>query len=250
MPKVAIKNAEQITLIRKAGIILADCHRALKKLIAPGISTLQIDAFVERFLAERGAFPAQKGYRGFPYATCASVNDVVCHGFPTARPLQNGDIVTIDIVVDKDGWLADSGWTYLVGEAGPEVKRLYQITKLAMERGISEALPGKRIGDISYAIQRTADEAGIGIVKPLVGHGIGQTIHEPPDVPNYGRPGSGLKLRKGMVITIEPVFMLGSTGAVLWEPDGWTIRSADGTPGAQFEHTVAISDNGAVILTN
>lgn len=250
MPKVTIKSAEQIALIRKAGTILADCHRALKKLIAPGISTMQINEFVEQFLAQRGAVPSQKGYRGFPYATCASINDVVCHGFPTHKLLQSGDIVTIDIVVDKDGWLADSGWTYLVGEVNPEVRRLYDVTKLALERGIAAALPGKRIGDISYAIQRTADEAGIGIVKPLVGHGIGQAMHEPPDVPNYGRPGSGLKLRKGMVITIEPVFTLGSTGAVLWESDGWTIRSADGSPGAQFEHTVAIADGGAVLLTS
>ncbi|WP_223067080.1 type I methionyl aminopeptidase [Paenibacillus caui] len=249
MPKATLKNAEQIARIRAAGKILADCHRALEQLIAPGISTMEINAFVERFLQERGAVPAQKGYRGFPFAICASVNDVVCHGFPTHRPLQKGDIATIDIVVDKDGWLADSGWTYLVGEARPEVQRLYDITKLALERGIAEAAPGKRIGDIGYAIQRTAEEAGIGIVKPLVGHGIGQTMHEPPDVPNYGRPGAGLKLRKGMVITIEPVFMLGESGAVLWESDGWTIRSADGTPGAQFEHTVAIMDKGAAILT-
>ncbi|ANS76841.1 methionine aminopeptidase [Paenibacillus yonginensis] len=249
MPKVATKNAQQIELIRAAGRILADCHRVLRKAIAPGISTQQIDEFVERFITERGGTAAQKGYRGFPFATCASVNDVVCHGFPTRELLRSGDIVTIDIVVEKDGWMADSGWTYLVGQPSPEVERLYKVTKLALERGIAAAVPGNRIGDISYAIQRTADEAGIGIVKPLVGHGIGQMMHEPPDVPNYGRPGTGLKLRKGMVITIEPVFTLGDTGAVLWESDGWTIRSADGTPGAQFEHTLAVTDKGPDLLT-
>jgi methionyl aminopeptidase len=249
MAKVTTKSAQQIEQIRAAGRILADCHRALRSAIVPGISTLQIDEFVEKFLKQRGAIAAQKGYRGFPYATCASVNDVVCHGFPTSRLLRDGDIVTIDIVVEKDGWMADSGWTYLVGVPSPEVKRLYDVTKLALQRGIAAAIPGNRIGDISYAIQRTADEAGIGIVKPLVGHGIGQNMHEPPDVPNYGFPGTGLKLRKGMVITIEPVFMLGDSGAVLWESDGWTIRSADGTPGAQFEHTVAITDAGADLLT-
>ncbi|WP_138495040.1 type I methionyl aminopeptidase [Paenibacillus pinistramenti] len=249
MPKVVTKNAQQIELIRTAGRILAECHQALKKAIVPGISTMQIDQFVEQFITRRGGTAAQKGYRGFPYATCASVNDVVCHGFPTANLLRSGDIVTIDIVVEKDGWMADSGWTYLVGEPSPEVRRLYEITKQALARGIAAAVPGSRIGDISYAIQKTANDAGIGIVKPLVGHGIGQHMHEPPDVPNYGRPGTGLKLRKGMVITIEPVFTLGESGAVLWEDDGWTIRSADGTPGAQFEHTLAITDRGAELLT-
>lgn len=247
--KVSLKSDDEIARIREAGHILAECHREIEKLIAPGITTKEIDSFVELFLAQHGASPEQKGYRGFPYATCASVNDVVCHGFPGHTPLQNGDIVTIDIVVNKDGWLADSGWTYSVGDISEEAKNLLNVTKEALERGLKQAIIGNQIGDISSAVQRTADKSKIGIVKPLVGHGIGRKMHEPPDVPNFGRPHAGLKLKKGLVITIEPVFTSGETGAIFWEDDGWTIRTADGSLGAQFEHTIAISENGPIILT-
>ncbi|AWB43270.1 type I methionyl aminopeptidase [Paenibacillus sp. CAA11] len=247
--KAVLKSPEEIALIRHAGRIVADCHREISRMIAPGITTLEINEFAEAFISAQGASPEQKGYRGFPYATCASVNDVVCHGFPCTTPLRSGDIVTIDLVVNKDGWLADSGWTYIVGEPSEELKRLFEVTKRALYRGIEQAVPGKRIGDISCAIQRTAEEEGLGVVKALVGHGIGRLLHEAPDVPNYGRPGAGLKLKRGMVITIEPVFTLGPEGSIRWGSDGWTIRSADGSPGAQFEHTIAVEDGGPQILT-
>lgn len=248
--KINLKSKEEIARIREAGSILAECHREIAKLIAPGITTAEIDSFVESFLAGKGATPEQKGYRGFPYATCASINEVVCHGFPGDQKLQKGDIVTIDMVVNKKGWLADSAWSYQVGEVSPEAERLLKTTEKALFAGIGQALPGNRVGDIGYAVQRVAQEAGVGIVKPLIGHGIGQRMHEPPDVPNFGRPHTGAKLQPGMVITIEPIFTLGETGAVFWDNDGWTIRSADGSLGAHYEHTLAILEDGPVILTS
>lgn len=235
--------------MREAGRILAECHQGIARLIGPGITTLEIDRFVESFLAERGATPEQKGYRGFPFATCASVNDVVCHGFPNDRKLQAGDIVTIDIVVNKNGWLADSAWSYRVGKVGPDAENLLQTTEKALDAGIAQAYPGNKIGDIGYAVQRVATAANVGIVRALIGHGIGRSMHEPPDVPNFGRPKSGVTLRPGMVITIEPIFTGGDTGAVLWEDDGWTIRSADGSLGAHYEHTLAITEDGPLVLT-
>ncbi|MBP2001647.1 methionyl aminopeptidase [Paenibacillus shirakamiensis] len=247
--KISLKSTEEIKRIREAGEILAECHRAIRKLIAPGITTLEIDAYVESFLISKQATPEQKGYKGFPFATCASVNDIVCHGFPNIHPLQSGDIVTIDIVVNKQGWLADSGWSYGVGPLSLEASRLLQVTEEALYNGIDQAHPGKHVGDIGHAIQMRAEQAGIGVVAPLVGHGIGRQLHEPPNIPNYGVPRTGVKLRPGMVITVEPVFIIGDTGAVFWEEDGWTVRSADGSLGAQYEHTIAILDDGPHILT-
>lgn len=247
--KIQLKSSQEIERIRIAGAILSDCHKEIAKVIKPGITTAEIDSVVETYLASRKAVPAQKGYRGFPYAICASVNEVVCHGFPGATPLQEGDIVTIDIVVEKDGWMADSAWSYQVGKVSSEAERLLQVTEQALAAGIEAAVIGNRVGDIGYAVQEVARKAGVGIVRPLIGHGIGRNMHEPPDVPNFGRPGTGPKLQRGMVITIEPILTLGDTGAVFWDRDGWTIRSADGTLGAHYEHTLAITEQGPVILT-
>lgn len=249
--EISIRTSEEIGYMREAGRILADCHRGLEGLIVEGVTTLEINAWVEQYLAGRGAVPEQKGYRGFPYATCASVNEVVCHGFPSDQPLKAGDIVTIDIVVNKDGWMADRGWTYAVGAVSKPVSRLLSKTHTALLKGIEQARPGRTLGDIGNAVEKTAGWGrwGCGIVKPLIGHGIGRHMHEPPDVLHYGRPGTGIPLREGMVITIEPVFTLGRTGAVLWGDDGWTITSADGSWGAQFEHTVAITKDGLYLLS-
>lgn len=247
--KIQLKSKEEIERIRMAGAILADCHKEIAKMIKPGVTTAEIDRLVEVYLASRGATPAQKGYRGFPFAICASVNEVVCHGFPGTVPLQEGDIVTIDIVVNKNGWMADSAWSYRVGNVSQEAERLLQVTERALAAGIEAARSGNRVGDIGYAVQEVARKAGVGIVKPLIGHGIGRNMHEPPDVPNFGRPRSGPKLQVGMVITIEPILTLGDTGAVFWDQDGWTIRSADGSLGAHYEHTLAITEEGPVILT-
>ncbi|EFU42766.1 methionine aminopeptidase, type I [Paenibacillus vortex V453] len=248
--RIQLRRKEEIGYIREAGRILAACHREIAKIIQPGITTSEIDARVEKFLEKNGAVPEQKGYKGFPYATCASVNDVVCHGFPDQRPLEAGDVVTIDMVVNKNGWLADSGWTYAVAEVSPKVRKLMEHTHEALFRGIEAARHGAALGDVGHAIEQVAKREGYGIVKSLVGHGIGRAIHEPPDVLNYGVPGRGLKLKEGMVITIEPVFTLGSTGAVFWGDDGWTISSADGSIGVQYEHTIAITREGPVILTD
>ncbi|WP_068613990.1 type I methionyl aminopeptidase [Paenibacillus tuaregi] len=248
--KGKLKTDEEIKRIREAGRILAECHREIGKLLAPGITTLEVDAFVESFLSRHKATPEQKGFQGFPYATCASVNDVVCHGFPDKRPLESGDIVTIDIVVNKDGWLADSGWSYAVGRPAPEAGNLLEKAHDALFAGIHAAHAGGRTGDIGCAIQRVAEAAGLGIVTPLVGHGIGRHLHEPPNVPSVGTPGTGTLLRPGMVITVEPVLTIGETGAVFWDDDGWTIRTADGSLGAQFEHTIAILKDGVQILTD
>ncbi|WP_055106584.1 type I methionyl aminopeptidase [Paenibacillus ihumii] len=248
--KIILKTQEEILKIREAGKILAECHGELAGRIGPGMTTLEIDEWVEQYLAARKASPEQKGYRGYPFATCASVNDIVCHGFPNDRQLRSGDIVTIDIVVNKDGWLADSAWSYRIGAVSEEADRLLSVTHQALEKGIAQAVPGNRVGDISSAVQGIAREAGVGIVKPLIGHGIGRSMHEPPDVPNFGRSRTGPVLREGMVITIEPIFTSGDTGAVLWEDDGWTIRSADGSLGAHYEHTLAITKKGPLVLTS
>ncbi|PAK51444.1 type I methionyl aminopeptidase [Paenibacillus sp. 7541] len=249
MGKVTLKSAEEIGYIRQAGSLLAACHQMIAKRIKPGVTTLEIDRLVEQYLEREGAYPEQKGYKGYRFATCASVNEVVCHGFPDDRPLADGDVVTIDIVVNKNGWLADSGWTYEVGQVAPEVKRLMNRTKEAMYKGIEKVRHGVPLGDVGHAMETVAEEEGYGIVKALVGHGIGRSLHEPPDVPSFGTPGKGLMLKEGMVITVEPVFTLGPTGAVYWGDDGWTITSADRSVGVQYEHTVAVTRNGPIILT-
>lgn len=244
------KTKEEIGYMREAGRILKSCHREIEKKLAPGVTTMEINEFVEIYLAQKRATPEQKGYKGYPYATCASVNDIVCHGFPSRKPLKSGDVVTIDMVVNKDGWLADSAWTYAIGDIDAKTQRFLQRTEKAMLAGISEAVPGNTLGDIGSAIERTVRLWRYGIVKPLVGHGIGRMMHEPPDVFPYGKRGTGMKLEEGMVITIEPVLTMGRTGAVYWEEDGWTVRSADGSIGAQYEHTVAITKDGPLLLTS
>jgi methionyl aminopeptidase len=247
-PMIILKTPEEIERMRAAGKILAACHRALAKRIRPGVTTWEIDQFVEQFLAKHGATPEQKGYQGYPYATCASVNDVICHGFPTKEPLKDGDIVTIDMVVNLDGWLADSAWSYAVGNISPEAKRLLQVTEKALYLGIEQAVPGNRVGDISHAIQSYAEAQGYSVVRDFTGHGIGQRIHEEPYIPHFGPPGRGPRLKEGMVITIEPMLNVGSYHVKIDE-DGWTARTRDGKLSAQYEHTIAITADGPVILT-
>jgi methionyl aminopeptidase len=245
---IIIKTREQIELMRKAGELLAACHREIAQMIRPGITPLQIDEFAERFMKEHGATPEQKGYHGYPFATCASVNDVICHGFPDERPLANGDIVTIDMVVNLDGWLADSAWSYAVGEISLEAKQLLEATKESLYLGIEQAIVGNRIGDISHAIQTYAESKGYSVVKEFVGHAIGQDMHEEPQVPHYGPPNKGQRLKEGMVITIEPMLNIG-TWQSKRDADGWTARTKDGHLSAQYEHTIAILPEGPLILT-
>ncbi|WP_409174899.1 type I methionyl aminopeptidase [Brevibacillus fortis] len=245
---IILKTPEEIELMHAAGKILAACHREIAKMIRPGISTWEIDQFVEEFLAKNGATPEQKGFHGYPYATCGSVNDVICHGFPKKEPLRDGDIVTIDMVVRKNGWLADSAWSYEVGTVSPEAKRLLEVTEKSLYLGIEQAVVGNRIGDISHAIQTYAQAQGYSVVRDFTGHGIGQEMHEEPFVPHFGPPGRGQRLKEGMVITIEPMLNIGTYHATVDE-DGWTARTRDGKLSAQYEHTLAITADGPVILT-
>ncbi|PYI56601.1 type I methionyl aminopeptidase [Paenibacillus flagellatus] len=245
---IILKTKEEIASMKRAGELLAACHREIAKMIRPGIATNEIDRFVETFLRDHGAVPEQKGYRGYPYATCASVNDVICHGFPSDKPLRDGDIVAIDMVVNLDGWLADSAWSYAVGSVSPQAAKLLDVTKEALYRGIAKAVVGNRIGDISHAIQSYAEGEGFSVVRDFVGHAIGQSMHEEPQVPHYGPPGRGVRLKEGMVITIEPMINTGTYRCKL-DDDGWTARTADGGLSAQYEHTIAITADGPLILT-
>ena len=245
---IILKTPEEIELMHAAGKILAACHREIAKMIRPGLTTWEIEQFVEEFLASHGATPEQKGFHGYPYATCASVNDVICHGFPKKEPLRDGDIVTIDMVVRKNGWLADSAWSYAVGTVSQEAKKLLEVTEKSLYLGIEQAVVGNRIGDISHAIQTYAQAQGYSVVRDFTGHGIGQEMHEEPFVPHFGPPGRGQRLKEGMVITIEPMLNIGTYHATV-DADGWTARTRDGKLSAQYEHTIAITANGPVILT-
>jgi methionyl aminopeptidase len=245
---IIIKTKEEIMRMREAGIILASCHQEVSKLIKPGISTLEIDQFVEQYITERGATAEQKGFHGYPYATCGSVNDVICHGFPSKEPLKNGDIVTVDFVVNLNGWLADSAWSYRVGEVSEQAEHLLTVTEQALYKGIAQAVAGNRLGDVSNAIQRYAEGEGLSVVRNFCGHGIGQEMHEAPQVAHYGPAGKGVLLKEGMVLTIEPMLNVGTYQCKI-DSDGWTARTVDGKLSAQYEHTLAITKDGPFVLT-
>jgi len=245
----AFKTKGNIRGIQKAGKLIAACRKAISERIAPGVTTLELDRFVERFLLDRGATPAQKGYKGYPYAICASVNAVACHGFPDSVPLQSGDIVTIDMTADVGGWKADSAWTYSIGQASPQHARLLKAAEHAMMEGIKQARTGNHIGDIGFAIQRRAEMEGFQVVTAFSGHGIGRHIHEYPPVFHTGAPNTGIVLEEGMVITIEPILAMGSPDVFI-SMDGWAARTVDGGWTAQFEHTVAVTKKGPIILTD
>lgn len=245
---IAIKTPEQIAKMKQAGELIAACHREIAKKIKPGVTTWEIEEFVEAFTKQHGAIPEQKGYFGYPYATCASVNDVICHGFPSKDRLREGDLVTIDMVFSVDGWMADSAWSYAVGKVSDEVKRLMKTTEQSLMIGIEKAVAGNRLGDVSNAIQKFAEGKGYSVVRQFIGHGIGRKMHEEPQVPHYGPAGRGPLLKEGMVFTIEPMLNTGSYEAFI-EEDGWTARTIDGGLSAQYEHTIAITANGPLILT-
>ncbi|CAM3634646.1 type I methionyl aminopeptidase [Marinicrinis lubricantis] len=242
------KSEREISLMRESGKLLALCHQEIAKLIKPGITTMEIDEFVEKFLKEHGATPEQKGYNGYPYATCASINDEICHGFPRTTPLKNGDIVTIDMVVNLHGGLADSAWTYAVGDIPKKTQHLLEVTEKSLYMGIEQAQAGNRIGDIGHTIQTYVEAEGFSVVRQFTGHGIGPTIHEDPQIPHYGSPGRGVRLKEGMVITIEPMVNVGVWSSKM-DDNGWTARTTDGELSAQYEHTIAITKDGPVILT-
>lgn len=245
---IIIKTEQEIEMMHKAGKLLAKVHKEIAKMIKPGITTYEIDQFVEEYLKEHNAVAEQKGYLGYPYATCASINDEICHGFPRKEPLGDGDIVTIDMVVNIDGWLADSAWSYGVGNISDEAQRLLDVTKEALYLGIEKSVIGNRIGDISHVIQSYVESKGFSVVRDFVGHGIGKDMHEDPQVPHFGRPGRGPRLMEGMVFTIEPMVNIGEFGCTV-DDNKWTARTIDGKLSAQYEHTLAITKDGPLILT-
>ena len=244
-----IRTNSQIEMIREAGKIVAACHENLRKIIKPGVTTFAIDKFVEQFIISHNAIPAQKGYHGYPYASCTSVNDEICHGMPSEYVLKEGDIVKVDMVADKDGWMADSAWCYAVGEVSPVAQKLMKVTKECLYKGISKAVEGNRLGDIGYHIQRHAEKNGFSVVRDFTGHGIGRAMHEEPAILHYGQIGRGSRIVEGMVFTIEPMINEGDYDLYIDRDNGWTAYTSDGSLSAQYEHTVAITANGPEIMT-
>jgi methionyl aminopeptidase len=236
------KSKAEIELMRISNLLVSKTLATLAAIIRPGMSTWELDQVAEQFIRDNGATPSFKGYGNpaFPFACCMSVNDAVVHGFPTKAILKDGDIVSVDVGTYINGFHGDSAYTFALGEIAPEVKQLLRVTKDALYKGIEKATQGNRTGDIAYAVQNyTEREHGYGVVRELVGHGVGRHLHEEPQVPNYGKRGTGAKLKEGMVIAIEPMINLG-TKNVYHDKDGWTIRTEDGKPAAHYEHTVAI----------
>ena len=242
------KSADEIELIRESAEILSRAHGEVAKLVAPGVTTDELDQVAEAYIRDQGGEPSFKGYNGFPGSLCISVNEQVVHGIPGTQQLKSGDIVSIDCGVFYKGFHSDAAYTYPVGQVRDEVKQLLKVTKESLYLGIENAKAGNRIGDIGYAIQHYVEEFGYSVVRELVGHGIGKTLHESPEVPNYGKRGRGTKLKTGLILAIEPMVNLGTRG-VVQESDGWTIRTKDHQPSAHFEHTVAVMNGTPEILT-
>lgn len=245
---ITIKSEHEIELMKEAGLMVSKTHKYLKDFIKPGITTKELDKLAEDYIKSLGGTPTCKGYEGFPCALCTSVNDEVVHGIPSNRKLKNGDIITIDMVIGYKGYQGDAAWTYAVGDISDKKKYLMEHTQKALYEGIKMVKPGNRIGDISNAIEEYATKHKLGIVKELVGHGIGSNMHEDPDVPNYGKKGTGPKLKEGMTICIEPMLNLG-TADIYIEDDDWTVKTYDGKPAAHYEHTILITKDGYEILT-
>ncbi len=244
------KSKAEIELIRESSLLVSKTLAEVAKLIRPGISTFELDAFAEKFILDNKALPSFKGYQDFPFACCISVNDAVVHGFPKKDILNDGDIVSVDVGVFKNGFHGDSAYTFAVGAVSDEIKLLLKVTKASLYKGIEKAIHGNRVGDIAYAVQHyTEKEHGYGVVRELVGHGLGRKLHEEPQVPNYGKRGTGAKLKEGMVIAIEPMINLG-TKNIYHDKDGWTIRTEDGKPAAHYEHTICIQKGSADILSS
>ncbi len=247
---IYLKTTEEIVLMRAANQLVGRTLAEVARHIAPGVSTLHLDKIAHDFICDHGATPAFLGYGGFPGSICTSINDRVVHGIPRATDvLKDGDIVSIDCGTKLDGFTGDSAYTFAVGEVSSEALSLLRTTKEALYKGIEQAVPGNRIGNISSAVQYHAEKAGYGVVRELVGHGIGRDMHEAPEVPNYGRKGTGALLRNGMCICIEPMINMGSKN-VVFENDGWTVRTKDGKYSAHFEHCIAISQGNPEILSS
>jgi methionyl aminopeptidase len=257
---ITLKSRQQIAQLREAGRVVAQTFEILREHVVPGVTTAELDRIAEEFIRKQGALPIYKGYGaipskggrpgrpGFPATICASVNDVICHGIPSKERLHEGDIVGIDIGVLLNGWVGDACVTYAVGRVDGKTQRLLEVTQRCLELSIEQAWPGNRLGDIGAAIQTYAEAYGFSVVREYTGHGVGRSLHEQPTVLHYGTPGTGLPLRSGMVFTIEPMINAGRPETRLMA-DGWTVRTADGSRSAQFEHTIAITEDGPELLT-
>jgi methionyl aminopeptidase len=245
---IILKTPEQLEQMAVAGAIQSRCLRMLRAKVRPGVTTDELDLATERFITSQGAAPSFLGYRGFPGSICASPNSMVVHGIPGPYELRRGDIISLDVGVTKDGWVADAAITLPVGEISPDASRLLATTEAALYAGTEQARPGNHLGDVSHAIQQRVEADGLSIIRSLVGHGVGREMHEDPQVPNYGEPGRGPELEPGMVLAIEPMVNAGGAEVRVGE-DNWAVYSADGSLAAHFEFTVAITDDGPRILT-
>jgi methionyl aminopeptidase len=244
------KNEQEIELMRESALLVSKTLSEVAKILKPGVATISLDIFIGEFLKENNAVPSFLNFHGYPFNSCISVNDVVVHGFPGKYELKDGDIVSIDVGAYKNGFHGDHAYTFIIGQAKPEVVGLVKTTKESLFKGIEKAVAGARIGDISFAIQEhTEKKRGYGVVRELVGHGLGKSMHEDPQVPNYGKRGSGQVMKEGLVIAIEPMINLGRKD-VYTDDDGWTVRTKDGKPSVHFEHDVCVKKNKADVLSN
>ena len=244
------KTNEEVELMRKSALLVSKTLTEVAKVLRPGITSLSLDKMIGEFVRDHQAVPSFLDYRGYPFNSCISVNDVVVHGFPNNDPLKEGDIISVDIGVILGGWHGDHAYTFAVGDPGEEVAQLIRVTKQSLYKGIEKAVAGNRVGDISFAIQEwTEKKHGYGVVRELVGHGLGKALHEDPQVPNYGKRGSGPKMKDGLVLAIEPMINLG-TRKIYTEEDGWTVRTQDHKPSVHFEHDVCVRKGKADILSD
>lgn len=246
---IVLKSAKELERMRKAGWIVRAAHREVQKAIRPGVTTKELDRIADRVIRKHGAVPSFKGYNGFPGSICTSINDELVHGIPGTRVLREGDIISIDIGAQYEGYHGDSAWTYPVGRISETAQKLLRVTEESLYRGLAKAVPGARIGDISHAIQSYVEAEGFSIVREYVGHGIGRELHEEPSVPNFGSPGRGPRLKPGMTLAVEPMVNEGSR-YVHTLNDNWTVVTVDGSLCAHFEHTIAITEEGHEILTS
>lgn len=247
--RVHIKTDEEVELLRESSLLVGKTLAAVADRIKPGVTTLELDAVAEEFIRDHGGEPGFKGYGGFPNSLCTSVNEAVVHGIPNDKPLIDGDIVSVDCGVLKNEFYGDSAYTFAVGEIAPEIQQLLEVTKECLQKAIEQAIVGKRIGDIGFACQHHAEQHGYGVVRELVGHGLGRSLHEAPEVPNYGRRGNGPRLMDGMVLAIEPMINLGRK-EVFHEEDGWTIVTSDRKVSAHFEHDIVVRKDQADVLSS
>ncbi len=248
MSKIHYKTSEEIEKIRESDLLVSRTLAEVAKIIGEGVKTIQLNKLAEEFIRDHGGVPAFLNYNGFPYSLCISLNDQVVHGFPGEYLIKDGDIVSVDCGVVLNDFVGDSAYTFPIGNVDPETLRLLKVTKECLYLAINKAVVGMRIGDVGYAVQEHAEKNGFGVVKELVGHGVGFKLHEKPEVPNYGKRGSGIKLEEGMVIAIEPMINEGRAGVKFWE-DGWTVSTVDKKPSAHYEHSVAIKKGKADVLS-